>query len=193
MNAPRRGAERGRSLTGRLLVATPRTGGSFHRTVVLVLQHGIQGAHGVVLNRPLDAPVSVVLGPWQDHATAPGVLFRGGPVGQDTAMGLVSVPGEPGDVLGLSVLFRGVGVVDLDAPPELVVPEISALRIFVGYAGWSPGQLEEELAHGAWSLLDAEARDPFQPDVSHLWQDVLLRQRNSLSLLVTHTDHPERN
>ena len=106
------------SLTGRLLVATPLTGDTFARTVILVLHHGDDGAHGLVLNKPLEASVDVVLPEWQPFVTAPGVLFQGGPVGMDTAMGLVSVPGhESGDSpLGTQLLFGGIGLVDLDAP-----------------------------------------------------------------------------
>lgn len=184
------------SVGGRLLVATPLTGDFFRRTVILVLHHDEEGAHGIVLNKPLDAPVSAVLPDWQDHVTAPHTLFQGGPVGMDTAMGVVSVPGAAGSgdpPLGTSLLFGGLGLVDLDAPPALVVPEVSGLRIFVGYAGWSPGQLDGELVEGAWYVVDAEPRDPFQDDPDTLWRDVLARQRNSLSLVSTWTEHPEQN
>jgi putative transcriptional regulator len=180
---------------GQLLVATPLTGDFFRRSVVLVLHHDEDGAHGLVLNEPLDAEVSAVLPDWQPHVTAPGRLFQGGPVGLDTAMGLVSVPGAGSgeELLGISLLFGGLGLVDLDAPPPVVTPELAALRIFVGYAGWSAGQLDTELADGGWYVVPCEPRDPFQEDTSTLWRDVLVRQRNTLSLVATHTDHPEMN
>lgn len=182
-------------LTGRLLVATPLTGDPFERTVVLLLHHDPEGAHGLVLNRPLDASVDVVLPEWQPFVTEPGVLFQGGPVGMDTAMGLVSVPGrEAGDSpLGTRLLFGGIGLVDLDAPAPLVVPELGAFRIFVGYAGWSPGQLDSEIAQSAWYVVPREPRDPFHEETEGLWREVLLRQRNSLSLMTTWTPDPEHN
>lgn len=182
-------------VVGRLLVATPLTGDFFARTVILVLHHDEDGAHGLVLNRPLEAAVEVVLPEWQPFVTRPGVLFQGGPVGMETAMGLVSVPGhEAGDSpLGTRLLFGGIGLVDLDAPAPLVVPEIAGFRIFVGYAGWTGGQLEDEIARGAWYVLPREPRDPFFGDGEDLWRQVLLRQRNSLSLVTTATDHPELN
>ncbi len=190
-----RGAPAGGSVTGRLLVATPLTGDVFERTVVLVLHHDEDGAHGLVLNRPLDAAVSVVLPDWQPFVTAPGVLFQGGPVGTDTAMGLVSVPGhgKEDSPLGTQLLFGGIGLVDLDAPAPLVVPELAAFRIFVGYAGWSAGQLDGEIAQGAWFVLPREPRDAFHDGTDDLWREVLLRQRNSLSLVTTWTPEPERN
>lgn len=182
-------------VSGRLLVATPLTGEPFERAVVLVLHHDEEGAHGLVLNAPLDASVDVVLPQWQPFVTEPGVLFRGGPVGLDTAMGLVSVPGhDPGDApLGTQLLFGGIGLVDLDAPAPLVVPELGAFRIFVGYSGWGPGQLDEEIRQGAWYVLPREPRDPFQEDTTDLWREVLLRQRSSVSFATTWTADPERN
>lgn len=183
------------SLSGRLLIATPRTGEPFARAVVLLLHHDEDGAHGVVLNDPTEVEVSAALPDWQPHVTPPGVLFRGGPVGTDTAMGLVSVPGDDvgQDLLGMSLLYGGLGLVDLDAPPPVVAPEVSALRIYVGYAGWGPGQLDGELVAGAWYVVDREARDPFLTDTSTMWRDVLVRQRNTLSLVATYTDQPASN
>jgi putative transcriptional regulator len=182
------------NVTGRLLLATPLTGDFFRRTVVLVLHHDDDGAHGLVLNRPLDAAVSAVLPDWEVHVTPPHRLFQGGPVGMDTAMGLVSIPGGAAEApLGTSLLFGGLGLVDLDAPPALVVPELSGLRIYAGYSGWGAGQLDDELGAGAWYVVDVEPRDPFQPDTSNLWRSILARQRTSLALVSTHTDDPERN
>ncbi|MFB9730798.1 MULTISPECIES: YqgE/AlgH family protein [Ornithinimicrobium] len=185
----------GQDLTGSLLVATPLTGDVFERAVVLVLHHDADGAHGLILNRPMDARVEAVLPQWQPFVTAPGVLFRGGPVGPDTAMGLVSVPGhDPHDPpLGTQLLFGGIGLVDLDAPAPLVVPELGAFRIFVGYSGWAAGQVESELRRGAWYVVPREPRDPFHEDVAGLWREVLLRQRSSMAFVTTWTDVPETN
>lgn len=180
---------------GKLLVATPVTGDFFERTVVLMLHHDEDGAHGLVLNRPMDAAVDVVLPEWQPFVTDPGVLFQGGPVGMDTAMGVVSVPGaDPSDPpLGTQLLFGGVGLLDLDAPAPLVVPELGAFRIFIGHAGWSAGQLDAEIRQGAWYVVPREAGDPFHEGMGDLWREVLLRQRSSLSFVTTFTDSPERN
>ncbi|WP_114907037.1 YqgE/AlgH family protein [Ornithinimicrobium murale] len=189
------GEEEPTSLAGQLLVATPLTGDFFQRSVVLVLHHDEGGATGVTLNKPMEAHVGAVLPDWQPHVTPPGVLFQGGPVQTDSAMGLVSVPGGEAaqtEALGISMLFGGLALVDLDAPPPLVVPEVSGLRIFVGYAGWSEGQLEAELIEGAWYVVEREPRDPFH-ESADLWRDILVRQHNSLSLLANYTQHPEHN
>lgn len=184
----------GSFLTGRLLVATPQiTEGVFHRSVVLLLHHGEDGAQGLVLNRPLDAPVDTVLPGWQEVATHPQRVFQGGPVGLDSALGLVTVPGGVGEPLGIKRLFGGVGLVDLDAPPVVVQSEIAGLRIFAGYAGWSAQQLESEIEEGSWYVVDAESRDAFTDTPEGLWVQVLRRQRSRLALVSTYPADPAMN
>ncbi|NHA69208.1 YqgE/AlgH family protein, partial [Phycicoccus flavus] len=140
--------------TGKLLVATPQIGeGVFARSVVLMLHHGQDGAQGIVLNRPIEARIGSVLPGWEDHATSPATMFQGGPVQLDSALGLVAVLGDAPEPTGVKRLFGAVALVDLDTPPPLVVPEVAGLRIFAGYAGWSPGQLEGEIDTGSWYVV----------------------------------------
>lgn len=180
-------------LSGTLLVATPQIEeGVFRRSVILVLHHDAEGAQGVVLNRPMGARVDAVLPDWQPHATAPPVLFEGGPVGLDSALGLVTAPGDV-DPVGVKRLFGGVGLVDLDTPPEMVARDVAGLRIFAGYAGWSPGQLEEEVAAGSWYVVESEGRDAFDDDPERLWVRVLRRQRDHLAFVATFPADPELN
>ena len=180
-------------LSGSLLVATPQIeDGVFHRSVVLLLHHDAEGAQGVVLNHPMEARIDVVLPDWQPNATAPAVLFEGGPVGLDSALGLVTVPGDV-EPMGVKRLFGGIGLVDLDTPPALVMPEVAGLRIFAGYAGWSPGQLEGEIASGGWYVVEAEGRDAFTDVPATLWQRVLRRQRDHLAFVATFPADPEMN
>ena len=81
-------------LSGQLLLATPTLlDPNFHRAVILLLDHGDHGAMGVTLNRPLEVRVDAVLPTWQPHVTDPAVLFQGGPVVLDSALGLVELPG----------------------------------------------------------------------------------------------------
>jgi len=182
-------------LTGQLLVATPQTGGDvFRRSVVLVLHHDEDGAQGVVLNRRLEAQVESVLPGWEAYVTPPAQIFQGGPVALDSALGLVSVPGDiDEEPMGVRLLFGGVGLVDLDVPPLVVVPEIAGLRIFAGYAGWAPGQLEEEIREGGWYVVESEARDGFTSDPERLWTTVLRRQRGNLALVASFPEDPAQN
>ncbi len=178
---------------GRLLVASPDLGDpNFTRAVLLLIEHSDAGALGVVLNHPTPLDVAEVLPSWEPYATGPGVLFQGGPVGLNNALALAAVPGlaEP---LGWQRLSGGLGLVDLDAPPEVLVGELSAMRIFAGYAGWGPGQLEDEIAAGAWFVVDADARDAFDAHPDELWRAVLRRQPGDLALLSTYTEDPGLN
>ncbi|MFE5582961.1 YqgE/AlgH family protein [Kitasatospora sp. NPDC056531] len=186
----------GRSHTGRLLVATPMlTDPNFARAVVLLLDHDAEGALGVVLNRPTPVEVGSVLDGWGRLVGQPAVVFQGGPVALDSALGLAVAPGEPGtgDPLGWRRVHGAIGLVDLEAPPEVLAGELGSLRIFAGYAGWSPGQLEAELESGAWYLVDCEPGDISSPEPERLWRSVLRRQRGPLALLATYPDDPTLN
>lgn len=179
---------------GRLLVATPQIeDGPFRRAVVLVLHHDEGGAQGVVLNRPLEAEIDSVLPGWQAVTTLPQTLFEGGPVELNSAIGLATVPGDNPEPMGVKPLFRGLGLVDLDASPNLVAPEVAGMRIFAGYAGWSPSQLEEEVRRGDWYVVDYEARDAFTAYPDGLWSEVLGRQIDNLKLVALFPDDPSMN
>ena len=120
------------------------------------------------------------------------VLFQGGPVGLDNALALASVPGSE-EPLGWQRLSGGIGLVDLDAPPEVIVGMLSGMRIFAGYAGWGPGQLEDEIVEGAWFVVDADLDDAFAEEPDELWRAVLRRQTGNLALLSTYTEDPSLN
>ena len=181
-------------LTGQLLVATPRLEHPiFRRTVILLLDHGDDGALGVVVNRPTDVDVDAVLPSWQPFVAVPGRLFQGGPVATDSALGLVGVREQDGEPLGVRLVCGGLGLVDLDTPPEVVVPELRGMRIFAGYAGWSPGQLEVEIAEGSWYVLAADPFDAFSDNPEDLWVSVLRRQGGDLAFVASYPDDPSMN
>jgi putative transcriptional regulator len=187
------------SLTGRLLVATPKLADpNFDRAVVLLLDHDVEGTLGVVLNRPTPVGVGDVLEPWAALAGTPAVVFQGGPVSLDSALALAVVPGEPRqdtgtDTLGWRRVHGAIGMVDLEAPPELLAAELGSLRIFAGYSGWGPGQLEKELLDGAWYVVESEPGDVSAPDPERMWRSVLRRQRNELAMVATYPDDPSLN
>jgi putative transcriptional regulator len=163
------------STRGRLLVASPDLlDPNFRRTVVLVLTHDADGAVGLVLNRPTDIAIGEALPQWRDASAPPACLYVGGPVQPDAAIGLgfgASAEGDP--VLG------GIGAVDLDGPPEAH----RCVRVFIGYSGWGPGQLDSEVARDDWLVVDAEVGDVSTATPETLWRDVLRRQRGPVSLL----------
>jgi putative transcriptional regulator len=181
-------------LSGQLLLATPTLlDPNFHRAVILLLDHGDHGAMGVALNRPLEVRVDAVLPTWQPHVTDPAVLFQGGPVGLDSALGLVALPGDRPEPDGIRRLDGSLALVDLDTEPETVVPFLSGVRVFAGYAGWESDQLEREIRDGSWYVVPSEPRDPFSPDPSQLWRQVLRRQPGDLSYVASFPEDPALN
>jgi putative transcriptional regulator len=180
------------SHASRLLVATPLIADpTFERTVVLLLAHGPDGAFGIVLNRPSDTAVDEVAPAWSGHAAAPGVLFLGGPVGRDSLVAL----GRSGAV-GVRSEARIIGdcaAVYLEALPGEGGPEWDRIRMFAGSAGWAPRQLEDELAEGAWWVVDAEPADVTDSDPDRLWSRVLRRQRGEVAWFANHPEDPSAN
>ncbi|MEV5577010.1 YqgE/AlgH family protein [Streptomyces parvus] len=181
------------SLTGRLLVAAPAlTDPNFDRAVVLLLDHDEEGSLGVVLNRPTPVGVGDILASWASLTGEPDVVFQGGPVSLDSALGVAVIPGDEGP-LGWRRVHGAIGLVDLETPPELLGPALGSLRIFAGYAGWGPGQLEGELTEGAWYVVESEPGDVSSPRPEQLWRAVLRRQRSELAMIATYPDDPSLN
>jgi putative transcriptional regulator len=191
-----------RALTGRLLVASPELGDpNFERGVILLLDHGAEGALGIVLNRPTGLSVEEILEPWYDQAclAPPSVVFSGGPVSREAVIGLARSPQAEMDLLridGISqwrpVLDR-LGTVDLSVPPQSQPFTLNGARLFSGYAGWTTGQLEEEISEGAWYVVDAAEGDLLCAEPDRLWHDVLRRQRAELAMLAVYPPHPSVN
>lgn len=179
------------SADGRLLVAMPSLADpNFERTVVLVLDHDDDGALGLVLNRPTLTAVADVLDGWGSVVAAPTLVFGGGPVEPQAVVGLaLARPGlEPDATIG-----GRIRTVDPTADPEEVAAEVVGARLFAGYAGWAPGQLEDEIAEGAWVVVAAEPEDVLAMDPERLWSAVLARQPGSLRLLASFPEDPALN
>ena len=152
---------------------------NFARTVVLMMEHTPEGAVGVVLNRPTEADLLDHLPGWWSATVNPRVVFVGGPVGEGGGIGLArgvgSLPleGWP-EVLGIRA-------VDLESEPG--EDDRLEARVFTGYSGWGPGQLESELSARGWFVVDGLADDVFPTSPERLWEEVLHRGRWSVRLV----------
>ncbi|GAA3544570.1 UPF0301 protein [Aeromicrobium flavum] len=181
------------SVRGQLLVATSAiAAGPFWRSVVYVLDHDEDGALGVIVNRPLESDIDDVLPGWAEVANAPGCLFEGGPVGMDSALAVGVVTDMAMRPLGWRQTDGRVGLVDLDGPRP-AGGELVGLRVFAGYAGWSPDQLEAEIAEGAWIVLPAQEGDLISPAPERLWAEVLRRQRGEVRFWANLPEDPGLN
>jgi putative transcriptional regulator len=187
-------ADTSESLQGKLLVAgTSLNDPNFARTVVLLLAHGDQGALGLVLNRPTVTSVSSPLPEWEELASEPAVVFVGGPVTEGTIC-LARVKSDTSAPTSGFIPLQGtLGTVNLESDPALVAPSLEQLRIFAGYAGWGPGQLEAEMEAGAWWALDARDEDTFCDEPGDLWKKVLRREGGLLALASSYPSDPSLN
>jgi putative transcriptional regulator len=172
-------------------VATPLLlDANFHRTVILMLEHHQAGALGVVLNRPSQMGVDEPLPQWDRYAAPPPVLFVGGPVHPSHVICLARLA-KPVDEDTWTRVLDEVGILDLGKDPDAV--PVDRLRMFAGYAGWAGGQLEGELAEGAWWVVEAAADDALCDEPEGLWQAVLRRQRGLLRLFARYPPDPSVN
>ena len=165
-------------LRARLLIANGNLfDPNFRQAVVLLVEHGEEGALGIVLNRPADITVADAVPALAPVVGPDEVLYLGGPV-QPTAVVLLAqfddegVPAHP--------LFESVG---------LVTGEVESLggaeraRVYAGYAGWGAGQLERELEENSWIDATPSASDVFTDRPESLWTDVLSRKGGRYRLL----------
>ncbi len=138
-----------------LLIASPQmTDPFFEQTVVLVWHHDEDGAIGVVVNRPLEHPLSEVLegAPFEDYDGA--VVCWGGPV--ERGSGTAIVRGDVDDDDGWAIAPE-LGVTRSEERLRRAIREQSDLLLCLGYAGWGPGQLEHEIEQGGWLFADPTA------------------------------------
>lgn len=165
----------------RLLVSVPALGDdNFDQTVILLVEHDENGALGLVLNRPSATPVAEHLPDLAPSVAEPALFFVGGPVavGGLLALGRRSVGAEATHSTAIA------GPVVLVEPEALINGEVAGLdlvRLYTGYSGWGPGQLDAELTSGAWHVLDATPDDVFCVDPDQLWRSVMRRQGGRLA------------
>ena len=172
------------SLRGQLLIAAPALSDFFARSVVLVIEHTEEGALGIVLNRPTEAPVNDIVERLAGLAGPEDVVHMGGPVSPDSVIAL----GEFEDRDEAARLVVGdVGLIDPEAPE----PDLRELRVYAGYAGWGPGQLDDELEAEAWIVEPARPDDLFAD--GDLWAETLARKGGVYALLATMPADPSLN
>ena len=178
------------SLAGQLLVAMPGMADpNFARSVVLMIDHTPEGAMGLVLNKPTKADLLDHLPGWWSVAVDPRVVFVGGPVGEGGGIGLARGAGSA-PLKGWPEVL-GIRAVDLEAEPgEDIGLEA---RVFTGYSGWGPGQLESEMSAHGWFVVNAVADDVFTPAPGRLWEEVLRRAGGRYAWFATYPVDPRQN
>lgn len=176
------------SFAGSLLVAHPNMlDPNFRRSVLFISAHDPkEGALGVILNRPLDKHVSDLVSEQPPENLANVPVFLGGPVGKNKLM-FAALEWEKGEGLTLNPN------VDIDEANERATTDPAAIRAFVGYAGWSAGQLEAEMKQKAW-ILQKPTPAALKPErLPKLWFDIMRGLGPWFKLLAAAPDDPSLN
>src|SRR5690606_18362130 len=123
-----------------------------------------------------------------DRLVAPRCLYEGGPVETEALIALARQhSAAPADDEHQVTVAAGVASIDLSTDPALVA-DATEVRVFQGYSGWGPGQLDAEIAAGGWIVVDAAGGDLFTEHPEDLWRRVLARQRGRLAWLADAPD-----
>ena len=164
---------------------------NFFRTVLLICEHNDDGAVALILNRPSEELVEDHLPGWAPLVGHPEVVFEGGPVQREVAIGIA---GSDADIAiaGWNPVTDRIGLFDLSADTE-ESSELDRLRIYSGYAGWIAGQLEAEIVTGSWFVFDSTADDPFGEFPEAMWREVIGRQPGSVAMFANFPLDPSQN
>jgi putative transcriptional regulator len=178
-------------LQGQLLVASPTMADpNFARAVIAIANHDEDGALGIVLNRPSDTEVVEAVPELEGVVDGNEVVFVGGPV-QPASIVVLAEFEDPAEAAFLVV--GGIGLVSDRTGLERLDTVTARRRIFAGYAGWGPGQLESELEREDWIVEPALAEDVFSEAPVELWAQVLDRKGGQFRLLARMPADPSVN
>ena len=159
------------SLKGQLLLASPALfDPNFRRAVVLITEHTDEGAAGLVLNRPSETAVADAVPDLLPLVAEEERVYVGGPV-QGSAVLVLAEFDDPEEAALLVV--DDVGFVPGDGDFDLLAAATRRARVFAGYAGWGPGQLEAELEESSWIVESSPAPELFPEPEADLWAHVL--------------------
>ena len=166
-------SEPGKYLKGQLLLDGGDLAGSFfQRTVVLICEHNAEGAFGLVLNRSTKKRVGEVMTADLPDSLKDSLLFLGGPV-QPTALSYLHSDSFIPDATVMPNLSLGHSLDELlDLGDSYSATR--KVKMFAGYAGWSPGQLEDEMKRKSWLTHPASLALIFETDPAQLWKKILL-------------------
>jgi putative transcriptional regulator len=148
---------------------------NFREAVVLVTKPRVGSPFGVIINRPLEQRLSEIFTEFETLKNRKDVLFFGGPVKPDGLVFLVRARERP--PRGVSVLKGIYFTGDTELIEKLLKRKnpTEGLRVFAGYSGWGPEQLQREIARGDWHIVPANAETVFRQDPSRIWEELVKR------------------
>ncbi len=156
-----------------LLVANKRLNDSrFKESVLLMTKYGADGAMGVMINRPTDIPLATALPHIEKLAESRDNLFFGGPVSRQTLIVLFQSDEEPKAEGAVRVFGNVYFSMSNETLAEVFARKRPVFKIYSGYAGWAPGQLEREIDRGDWLFGKAAGFVIFEKEPTHIWPDL---------------------
>jgi putative transcriptional regulator len=155
--------------TGSILVANEKLADpNFNETVVLIVQHNAdEGTVGLIINRRSEIPLSRVFPDIKGVLADP--VYLGGPVGTDSAQALLRLSSKTEQTKHVTDDVYATGSKEAIEKSVLTHPQASKFHLYLGYAGWAPGQLETEIQMGAWSVIRGTGKIVFDSDPDSLW------------------------
>ena len=161
---------------GRFLVASRQLLDSqFSETVVLLLQYDRHGAMGLVINQPTEMKLSTLLPEIEGLQQRSDTIYHGGPVAQDQLMLLIRTASPPE---GSHHVFKDIYISSSQKVIKRMVKDPSSkerFRVYAGYAGWAPGQLDMEVSRGGWHILRADPETVFDKSSPDIWPELIRR------------------
>lgn len=181
------------SYEGRLLISKPSFhDDSFAGTIIFIVEHDNGGAIGLILNRPSGLLVGDAFAAWESLVPEGEPIFSGGPVDEGAMVVLADGSFPEGDDDGEVAL--GLRSVDFEVQAPLMRADgVDRIRVFAGYTGWGSGQLESEMALGAWWIVEGNKADVFNDDPASLWKNVLRRSGSELAWFAHYPADPTLN
>ncbi|MBS1517552.1 MAG: YqgE/AlgH family protein [Bacteroidetes bacterium] len=181
----------GQNLKGQLLLSAPFLGDIFKRSVILISENNAEGSVGFVLNKATDLKLHQII---EDFPEFDAKVLIGGPVEQSS----LNFIHKAGDVIEDSFkIFEGVYWGGNFEQMKILIESGSLdpvdFRFFLGYSGWSPGQLENELATKSWYLNKPKIQNVFSESPENLWGKILRTMGNEFSVISTFPDDPSLN
>ena len=161
---------------GRFLVASRELlDSNFSKTVVLLLQYGRQGAMGLVINQPTEVKLSTLLPEIEGLQQRSDTIYHGGPVAQGQLMLLIRTASPPE---GSHHVFKDIYISSSQKVIKKMIEDPTSkerFRVYAGYAGWAPGQLDMEVSRGGWHILRADPETVFDKSSPEIWPELIRR------------------
>jgi putative transcriptional regulator len=156
---------------------------TFAETVILLIHRDDNGAMGLAINRPTKITISRVLDTEKDARNLSGFVYAGGPVQEESVFALSRISKKPGDA---ERIFNDIYLISTRTELSKVLrakPTARNFRVYLGYTGWGPGQLEREMKLGAWRILPGDDESVFDADPSKVWPRLIERTEMRFVLL----------